>query len=273
MVRALLLSASFVLAFATARTAHAGMCFGPEDNDELIKELEGYAKKKTKEFEEGTRAWYCLPADAVRLRARIERACNAIVARDGIESKCTRLSMIAGIPKLGKHDLYELAVKLPEDPIQWESVEDTTRSIILGRMGDPRGLPVVLELWKTSIPRAEQNEKRRIAMRAWSVWRQGAAEALGQLGGKDEIAFLEEQAKATKDSFVAKACRDAIAAIEKRIAAQATAPAKPAAPAAPPAAPPTAPAAPPTAPAAPPTAPVAPAAPTAPPKPAAPAKP
>jgi hypothetical protein len=89
-----------------------------------MKEVEAYAKKKTPGFDDNTRAWYCLPADVGRLRARIERACNAIVARDGIESKCTRLAMIAGVPKLGTHDLYELAMKLSEDPIQWESVVD-----------------------------------------------------------------------------------------------------------------------------------------------------
>jgi HEAT repeat protein len=95
-------------------------------------------------------------------------------------------------------------------------------------MGDPRGVSVILETWKTAIPRAEQHEKRRGSMRAWSVWRQGAAEALGLIGGKAEIPFLEEQAKATKDSFVAKACRDAIAAIEKRTAAPPAATPKPA---------------------------------------------
>jgi len=103
-------------------------------------------------------------------------------------------------------------------------------------MGDPRGVALVVDAWKAAIPRAEEREKRRDSMQGWSVWRQSAAEALGMIGGKDEIPFLEEQAKATKDIFVAKACRDAIAAIQKRLAAKpAPAPAKPAAPPAAPA--------------------------------------
>ena len=77
---------------------------------------------------------------------------------------------------------------------------------------------VLQERGNTAIPRAEKNEKRRSAMMNWSVWRPYAAESLGAVGGKDESAFLEEQAKATKDSYVAKACRTAIAAIEKRLA-------------------------------------------------------
>jgi hypothetical protein len=66
---------------------------------------------------------------------------------------------------------------------------------------------------------AEAREKRHREMASWSGWRQRAAQAIGVLGGKSEIPFLEEQAKATKDKHVAKACRDAIAAIEKRTAA------------------------------------------------------
>lgn len=57
-------------------------------------------------------------------------------------------------------------------------------------------------MWKAAIPRSEEHEKRRSRMAGWSVWRQHAAEALGVLGGRDEIAFLDEQAKATKDRFV-----------------------------------------------------------------------
>ena len=45
-----------------------------------------------------------------------------------------------------------------------------------------------------------------------------ADEAHGAVGGKDESLFLDEQMKAPKDKFVEKACRDAIAAIDMRLA-------------------------------------------------------
>ncbi len=44
------------------------------------------------------------------------------------------------------------------------------------------------------------------------------------VGGAAEKPFLEEQAKATKDGFVRKACLDAVAAIDKRLAAKPAAP-------------------------------------------------
>jgi HEAT repeat protein len=83
---------------------------------------------------------------------------------------------------------------------------------------------VIIEIWKATLPLADERQKKHRSMSSWSSWRQGAAEALGALGSKDDIAFLEEQAKATRDSYVADACRAAIKAIDKRTkTAQATA--------------------------------------------------
>jgi hypothetical protein len=122
--------------------------------------------------------------------------------------------------KLGAHDLFTAALEPPDDPLAYQGNVGfgVSRTQVLGRMGDPRGAAVIVERWKAALPRAEQQAKRRHAMMSWSVWRQDAAAALGAVGGKEDLAFLDEQAKATKDRFVAKACRDAIAAIEKRLA-------------------------------------------------------
>jgi hypothetical protein len=63
---------------------------------------------------------------------------------------------------------------------------------------------------------ADAREKRHGTMNAWSAWRQAAAHALGALGSPREADFLDDKAAATKDVFVAKACRDAASAIRAR---------------------------------------------------------
>jgi hypothetical protein len=84
-------------------------------------------------------------------------------------------------------------------------------------MKDARAVAIVVDMWKTAIPRAAEREKKHREMASWSGWRQRAAAVLGDLGGAVEQAFLEDQAKATKDTHVATACRDAAAAIAKRL--------------------------------------------------------
>ncbi|MCE9576083.1 MAG: hypothetical protein K8W52_23225 [Deltaproteobacteria bacterium] len=50
-------------------------------------------------------------------------------------------------------------------------------------------------------------------------WRHAAARTLGRLGGADERAFLDEQAKSARDRGVRRACAVASVAIGKRLAA------------------------------------------------------
>lgn len=228
-VRTLLLSGCLsggLLALA-AHTASAGSCINAYENDLAMKGIEAFAKDGKNSTRDASLDWDCAETDALRLRSRIERACRVILDRDGIQSPCARLAAIAGFARIGKHDLYEIVVKIPEDPVRWESVQGITTATILGRMGDPRGVTVILETWRAAIPRAEKNEKRRDRMQAWSLWRQGAAAALGAIGGQAEIAFLDEQARATQDTYVAKECRKAVAAIEKRVGAAAAPPERP----------------------------------------------
>lgn len=218
MVRALVIVILTVLSFAG--TAHAGVCLSEDEANDGMAAIEAFAKDRSKaQAIDDSYGWLCVELDAIRLRPRIERACRKILDRDGLKSRCAHLAGAAGIAKLGAHDLYAFAIAQPDDPITYaDSGLGVTRTTMLGRMGDPRAVPVIVERWKAAIPRAAKLEKRRHAMMSWSLWRQHAAATLGALGGKDEIAFLGEQAKATKDRFVAKACRDAIAAIEKRLA-------------------------------------------------------
>ena len=217
-VRNFFLSLSLVL--AAAHDAFAGACINAYENDMAMEGIEAFAKDRKSGPRVEELNWDCAETDAIRLKARIERACRVILDRDGSKSPCARLAAVAGFAQLGKHDIYTLALNLPEDPVAWESVQGITRVTMLGRMGDPRGVKVILETWNAAMPRAEQSAKRHDRMQAWSLWRQQAAAALGAIGSPAEIAFLDAQAKATQDTYVAKECRKAIAAIEKRAATQ-----------------------------------------------------
>jgi hypothetical protein len=90
--------------------------------------------------------------------------------------------------------------------------------ILLGKLGDRPAAPLIMEVWNANVDEAQKREKRKWAssMMAWSGWRKDAAQALG--GCADVKAFLDEQAKATKDKYLRQACLDAIAAIDKRLA-------------------------------------------------------
>lgn len=218
----------FLIVLSLARTAYAGVCLEVED---AMKKIEAFAKdeSKAKAIDEAE-GWICLEFGAPYFKPRIERACRTILDRDGIKSPCAYLAAAAGLAKLGDHDLLATVLESPDDPLTYHGnagAIGATRTLILGRMSDPRAAPAIVQMWKAAIPRAEQQAKRHDVMMSWSVWRQDAARALGAVGGKDEIAFLDEQAKATKDSYVAKACRDATAAIERRAQPAQPAPKKP----------------------------------------------
>lgn len=84
-------------------------------------------------------------------------------------------------------------------------------------MYDPRAVPLIAETWKATLPVAEKWRRGSGYLIEWSSWRQLAA---ATLGGADEEGFLDEQAKATKDRYVARACRDGAAAIRARLASK-----------------------------------------------------
>lgn len=190
------------------------------DNDEAIKQLETFAKDKTKADElDQQYTWVCLEGADAKYKERIEKACLKIVERDGDKSTCVRISAAAGLTKLGDRDLVALVAAFPEDPIEFAGGVGFYKVGLLARMGDPRGAKIVTDMWTAAIPRADAREKRHGGMADWSSWRQNAAKALGTLGDANDQAFLEEQAKATRDTHVAQKCRDGAAAIAKRLAA------------------------------------------------------
>ena len=202
-----------------ARTSAAGVCLSDREADDDMKLVEAYAKDRSKREEVvQSYAFFCVGGAGKRLKARIAKACLAIMKRDGETTECMTAAATAGLSMLGDHDVFAWIAKQDEDPLF-----DHTRLTLFNVLGDPRAVAITIEEWRATLPRAAAREKRKGSMAGWSSWRQVAAMLIGAHGGKDELAFLDEQAAATKDKYVALECRTAIAAIERRLAAASTA--------------------------------------------------
>jgi hypothetical protein len=206
-----------VLALVIGAAAPASAGLECEDAA-AIKDLEAFAKDKAKGEEVGRNySWLCVEFGAQRLKPRIEKACKKILDRDGENSECVVAAAAAGFAKLGDHDIFALVGKLPDDPIDYAGGIGFTKADLFERIGDPRGAQLLVDAWKTAIPRADAREKRHRSMVDWSSWRQNTAHVLGTLGDADTKTFLEDQAKATKDTHVRDACTTAASAIGKRV--------------------------------------------------------
>jgi hypothetical protein len=206
----------FVMTLVASR-AWAGLDCDPET---AVKDVEAAAKDKAKVVDaERNYSFLCAEGLAAKWKPRIGKACEKLLDRDGEKGNpCVVVAASAGLVKLGKHDLFELVGKIPEDPIESDGGVGFRKTDLYAAMNDPRGAAAIMEMWKAAIPRAEAREKKhRQSMADWSSWRQSAAINLGKLGGADAKTFLEDQAKATVDTHVRDACNDAAAAIAKRI--------------------------------------------------------
>ena len=193
------------------------------DENEAIQDLEAFAKTKVgaKIDDPNNYNWLCVEGVSPKLKPRIEKACLKILDRDGEKNnECVTVAAAAGIITLGKHDIFALVGKLDEDPIEFAGGVGWTKTALYERLGDPRAEPIVMEMWKTAIPRAEAREKRHRSMTDWSSWRQHAAATLGAVGDADAQRFLDEQAEATVDTAVRRACTEAAAKIAKRLEAK-----------------------------------------------------
>lgn len=205
-----------LLVILTAGTAHAGVCLSDDEEEAGMKEIEAFAKNKAKKQDmESSYGFLCLRGDQ-RYKARLEKACTAITKRDGVYGDCMTNAALVGITSLADHDVYTWVTEIKEDPIANPGGLYISKPAMLAALGDKRGREIIIDMWTEASPRADKKAKSRVAMMSWASWRQSAATALGKLGTKDDIAFLDEQAAATKDRYVAKACRDAIKMIAKR---------------------------------------------------------
>ena len=196
--------------------AHAGViCMESQSSDTGMAWIEAFAKDKSAADPTGGTAWLCVRNDAVRERARIEKACTKILDRDGDRSDCVDIAAAAGLSHVGAHDIFAIVVARKLRPYNTQAGFDDNL-MLLGATKDPRAVAVIVRVWKETLPVAEKWKRGSDYFGEWSSWRQTAAGILGDLGGADEAKFLREQAKATVDSHVREACNAAADAIDKR---------------------------------------------------------
>jgi len=213
---ALLVVLVVLVPWVTVGTAHAGMdC----DAAASVKSLETVAKDP-KATPEDPYA-YCLPGiveQEPKYSARVLAACSKILARDPKDTLCIQLAIRLGKKEHAGVDLYAAVASWKIDVWSWDRGDLTV--FLLGKLGDSRAAPLIADVWKATVDEAQKREKKKwsSSMMAWAGWRKDAAQALGEVGGADDKAFLDEQAQATKDKYVRQACLDAIAAIDKRLA-------------------------------------------------------
>jgi hypothetical protein len=211
-----------VTLLALARVAHAGLICphdanGNEDPAATVKALEQLAAGKGS-ADDVQYAAYCIGGPTSHpFTARVVAACEKIVHADASRADfCMVLAARVGAPTLAGRDVFEFVATQPRRPWDDYWLGPSSGLFLLGDLGDPRGAALVIETWTAAIPKAAAFERRHIGMTEWSSWRQNAAQVLGVIGNADAAAFLDEQAKATVDTHVADACRDAAAKIRGR---------------------------------------------------------
>lgn len=185
------------------------------DDRAALADLEAYAKDRAAQqaFDDHYSA-LCIQSANPKLAARVAKACTKLLDRDGERGNpCVTIAAVYGLAKLGDHDIFALVSAFKEDPVVAAGGVGYYKVQLLEKLGDPRGAQVIRTMWADAQPRADAREKRHREMASWSGWRQYAAHALGVLGSADDARFLDAEAAATKDRYVAKACRDAAAAI------------------------------------------------------------
>lgn len=217
------LFAAGLLALAAPR-AEAGMfCAAREDFMLSAADLEAFAKDRRDAVE--TTSAICLrtgvspPEPGLEIpknyAARVEKACATILARDSGDALCIELGVWMGKSEIGGVVLLEAALGWKLDPWSWDGYG--TPVWVLGKIGDARAATKIMETWKANLPVADKRQKRGWSLQAWAGWRKDAAEAIGKVGVAEHATFLREQAAATKDRYVKKACLDAAAVIDKRV--------------------------------------------------------
>lgn len=221
-MRTCLVLVASIVTLASVRAEAGMMCMTREDFATAAADLEGYAKNKLDAYDTTTllcvRAGLAPPAEGVTIpkgyAARIEKACTKILEREHDNEACIELAVRMHKTELGGVTLLEAALGWTLDVWNWDGMQ--TRLWVLGTIGDARAAQKLVDTWKANVPVAAKREKRGWSLQAWAGWRKEAAEAIGKVGVAEHAAFLREQAGATKDRYVKKACLAAAAAIDKR---------------------------------------------------------
>jgi hypothetical protein len=223
-MRASFLGVLLVAAFRAARAAEAGDCSG--GGPDVIKELEAYARGKQKE--KPAPDHLCIEQGVMedrKLTKRFLAACQKIVARDPKDGFCIGWSIEMGAKTLGTLDLFTAVTGLwkIEPFIYGNGVVDSY--VVLD---DPRSVPLMREAWRAADSDKRATSSNRQHAHNFLVFRHAAVKLMAKHGDATDAAFLTDQATRAKDRGLKRAIARALAAIDKRTAAQrTTAPAPP----------------------------------------------
>lgn len=161
------------------------------------------------------------------LAKRFNRACATILAREPADVLCVTASVYQGKREHGGVTLFEAIAGWDRDPwtgVSWALGSDSRTLDLFAKLADPRAAALVIETWRASLPVSVAKERdlvrweKKTALVRWSRWRQQAAGIVGALGDPtpETLSFLTEQAAATKDRAVKRACLAAVRALNKR---------------------------------------------------------
>ena len=209
-MRALLI----IVAVLVPSIAHAGWC-DDETAATFVRDTEAFAAGKLKTMPD---AWglcfdQVIEGDA-KLAARFVKACETIVQSDPDNRMCIQWSVELGAKKLGARDLVDATTKL----FELRPFEDggSLGIHMLVKLDDARALPIVKEKWLAGDNDKRARSDRNEMVYRWSIWRHAAIKLFASRGTADDIAFLRDEMKRTKDASVRRAITRALKVIEKR---------------------------------------------------------
>lgn len=212
MSRSIAVAAAVGLALTAtaAREAHAGYC-GEEGALETVKDLERYAKRAGKQPELDS---ICVEEALYvpKLKARMMKACEVILAREHGFWSCIEWAAADGLKTHGGVDIYAaIAAAQPLDPFD----QFKSQGGIYVALGDARAVALMREAWATAAGDPRTTKKKHEF--AWKKFRNNAITVFEKMGGAAEKDFLAAQLVVTKDRAIVKKMKKAIAAIEKRL--------------------------------------------------------
>jgi len=155
---------------------------------------------------------------------RFNIACAAIFETDPGHVMCVTVAIQIDKRKIGPRELFDSVRGWEHDPWAGSRLPIGGNRVLAlyQKLGDQRAVAVVQETWTAAEATHKADSltgwQKKQAIATWRGWRVQAAAVLGTLalrGDTSVVEFLEEQAKTT-DTVVARACRDAVRAIERR---------------------------------------------------------
>ena len=212
-----------LLLLITSTRAHAEPCGAPIEAHLAVVALEAVARSPDAKRDASylDRCFRELGEPTERRPTLVERfftACQPILAREPAHKICISGAVHQGKKGLWGVDFFAAVAGWAQGP--WTPTGMRALELY-ALLENPRAVPIFVETWKASTDDATQREQavegwqQKQTRRTWSRWQQQAAVVIGALGEAEVLSFLAERAE-TKDRAVARACRDAIRAIERR---------------------------------------------------------